>query len=69
MRENGAIKMLPSWPSMSVDSGGQGGMLPSLDFQTWYKYSRKRLKSVIFCPFFAIFWSFFPLPPSPEEAK
>jgi len=50
---------------MGVGSGGKGGrVLPLLpDFQAWYKYSRWRLKSAIFRPFFAIFRSFFSLGP------
>jgi len=46
---------------MGVGSGEQEGRAPTLDFQTWYKYSKKRLKSAIFRPFFAGFRSFFPL--------
>jgi len=47
---------------MGVCSGGQGGPWPTLDFQTWYKYSRQRLKSAIFWSFFAIF-GLFSVPP------
>jgi len=36
---------------------------PTLDFYTWYKYSRERLKSAIFRCFFCYFLVFFPLPP------
>jgi len=49
---------------MGVGSGEQGAVAP-LDFQTWYKYSVDRGLNVLFRPFFAIFRSFFPLPPSP----
>jgi len=42
-----------SWASAA---GGKGAVAP-LDFHTWYKYSRKRLKIAIF-GVFAIFWIF-----------
>jgi len=44
--------------SIGVGSGGKGDRAPPY-FHTWYKYSKKRLKSAIFRCFFAIFWSFF----------
>jgi len=57
---------------MGVGSGGKGGAVTPLDFQTWYKYSKKRLKSgppwkrnsAIFRFFLLIFGLFFrcPLP-------
>jgi len=54
---------------MGVGSGGQGGAVaPALDFQTWYKYSIKSLKSAYFSAFFAILRCFFRWPPL-EEAK
>jgi len=48
---------------MGVDSGGQGGAVAPLDFQTWYKYSKKRLKSAIFRPFL-LFFGLFSVGPS-----
>jgi len=56
---------------MGVGSGRQGGRAP-LDFHTWYKNSRERLKSATFFFFLAIFRCFLlffglffrcPLPP------
>jgi len=37
---------------------GRAGPWPPMDFQTWYKYSRYRLKSAIFRPFLLIFGFF-----------
>jgi len=48
---------------MGVGSGRAGGV-PPLDFHTWNKYNRERLKSAISCfSFFSSLWSIFPLPP------
>jgi len=46
---------------MRVGSGGRG----ALDFHTWYKYSRERLKSAIFRCFLLFFGIFFRCPPLP----
>jgi len=52
---------------MSVGSGGPGGRKSRapLDFHTWYKYSREKLKSAIFRCSFAIFCLFSVAPPPP----
>jgi len=52
---------------MGVGSGGQGGRAP-LNFHTWYKYSKYRLKKAIFRPFFLLFFVFFSVsPPLPRK--
>jgi len=54
---------------MGVGSGGQGAVPPTLDFYTWYKYSRERLKSAIFGVFLLFFGLFFRCSPLLEEAQ
>jgi len=56
---------------MGVGSWGQGEAMATLDFHTWYKYSRYRLNSAVFWSlllffgrlFFLLFSVFIPLPP------
>jgi len=49
---------------MGVGSGGQGGVVPPLDFQTWYKNIVDSGLKVLFFRPFLLFFGLFSVAPS-----